>query len=360
MKNRIIYIITIILSISIGVCGTIFTIQHLPLEKEIIKEVTVENITVSESDTIASSVDKIYDAVVTVSNYTSALSSLGTGFVYKTDEHYGYILTNNHVVSGAKTIKVTNTQDVTVDAVLLGSDEYVDLAVLRVDKSFVLKVAELGDSAALKIGDTVFTVGTPVSVTYAGTVTKGIISGKNRTVSVTLESGSDFMMDVLQTNAAINPGNSGGPLVNINGEVVGINTLKLVQDEIEGMGFAIPIELVVSVLNNLESGTEIKRPLLGVSLIDATNQYSLYRYQIFLNKDYTNGVVVVEVEINSTAKEAGLQSKDVILKINNIEIKDLAHFRYVLYKYNIGDTITIEYERNGEVKTTSVKLNNSL
>lgn len=364
MKNKIGYILAVIISLFVGVCSTLLIIYYIPKDNDKVNnEQKLDNnqqVTITETDTISPAVKKVYDSVVTVSNYTSSLSALGTGFVYKTDDTYGYILTNNHVISGAKTIKVTNTQDVTVEATLLGSDEYADLAVLRVEKSFVIQTAILGDSTTLEIGDTVFTVGTPISVTYAGSVTKGIISGTNRTVTVTLESGNDFMMDVIQTNAAINPGNSGGPLVNINGEVVGINTLKLVKDEIEGMGFAIPIEMATSVLERLEKGSKIERPLLGISLIDANNSYSLYRNQIYLNKDYEKGIVIVNVEANSSAAKAGLQSKDVILKVDGIEIKDSAHFKYILYKYSIGDTIKIEFERNGEAKTVSLSLTNAI
>ena len=363
MKGKLGYILSIIISLFTGIIGTILVIYYIPKQEKIIEvEKQVEQVIISESDTIAPSVDLVYDSVVTVSNYSSSssISSLGTGFVYKMDDDYGYILTNNHVVSGAKKIKVTNTQDITVDATLLGSDEYVDLAVLRVDKDFVLQVASLGDSTNLEIGDTVFAIGTPISITYANSVTKGIISGVNRTVTVTLENGTDFMMEVMQTNAAINPGNSGGPLVNMNGEVVGINTLKLVKDEIEGMGFSIPIEMASSVLDRLENGEEIERPLLGVSMIDATNKYSLYRYQIYLDKTYENGVVVVDVERNSTADNAGLLPKDVILKVDGVDIKDTVHFKYILYKYSIGDTIEILYERDGKEKNVTVRLENSL
>lgn len=361
MKNKLSYILAIVISLFVGISGTLVLIYYIPEKEKIVEvEKVVEQVVVSESDTIATSVKMVYDSVVTVSNYTTSLSSIGTGFVYKTDDDYGYILTNNHVVSGAKTIKVTNTQDVTVEAILLGSDEYADLAVLRVDKSFVLQVATLGDSTNMQIGDTVFAIGTPISITYANSVTKGIISGVNRTVTVTLENGSDFMMEVMQTNAAINPGNSGGPLVNIKGEVVGINTLKLVKDEIEGMGFSIPIEMATSVLDRLEKGKKIERPLLGVSLIDADNKYSLYRYQIYLDNTYENGVVIVDIEKNSTAALAGLKSKDVILKINGIDIKNTVHFKYVLYKYSIGDTIEIIYERDGEQKNVTLTLENSI
>ena len=242
----------------------------------------------------------------------------------------------------------------------MGSDEYADLAVLRVDKSFVLQVATLGSSTDSEIGDTVFAVGTPVDVKYAGSVTKGIISGKNRMVNVTLDDGGAFMMEVIQTNTAINPGNSGGPLVNINGEVIGINTLKLVEDEIEGMGFAIPIEMATSVLDRLEKGEEIERPLLGVSMVDASNQYALFSYKVYLDKDYEKGVVVIDVEKDSPAGIAGLQKNDVILKINDIEIEDTTHLKYILYKYSVGDTVKLEYERDGKSNTVEVKLNKAI
>ena len=357
-KNK--YVVSVILSMFIGAIATLLVVYYIPEEEEKEMKVITEQVTITESDTIAPAVDKVYDSVVTVSNYQNSLAGLGTGFVYKTDDNYGYILTNNHVVEDAKKLTVTNTQDVTVDATLLGKDEYADLAVLRVEKSFVTQVAELGDSTNLRIGDTIFTVGTPVSTTYAGSVTKGIVSGKNRTVSVTIESGNDFMMDVLQITAPINPGNSGGPLVNINGQVVGINTLKLVQDKIEGMGFSIPIEMATTVLDRLEKGEKIERPLLGIGLIDANNTYSLFTYQIYLDKDYEDGIVVVTVEDKSTASEAGFKKGDVILKIDGIQIKDRAHFKYLLYKYNIGDTVTIEYERDGQILTTKATLNNAL
>ena len=357
MKNKIIYICSVILSLFIGISGTLLVVYYIPSEEG---EKVVQEVTITESDTIAPAVNKVYDSVVTVLNYGNQLQATGTGFVYKTDDKYGYILTNNHVISGSKKIEVTNTENVTVEAKLLGSDEYADLAVLRVDKSFVLQVATLGDSTTSEIGDTVFAVGTPVDVKYAGSVTKGIISGKNRMVNVTLDDGGAFMMEVIQTNTAINPGNSGGPLVNINGEVIGINTLKLVEDEIEGMGFAIPIEMATSVLDRLENGEEIERPLLGVSMVDANNDYALFSYKVYLDKDYEKGVVVIDVEKDSPAGEAGLQKDDVILKINDIEIEDSTHLKYVLYKYSVGDTIKLEYERDGKAKIVEVKLNKAI
>ena len=357
MKNKIIYICSVILSLFLGISGTLLVVYYIPSEDG---EKVIQEVNITESDTIAPAVNKVYDSVVTVLNYSSQLQATGTGFVYKTDDQYGYILTNNHVISGARKIEVTNTENVTVEATLLGSDEYADLAVLRVDKSFVLQVAILGNSTDSEIGDTVFAVGTPVDVKYAGSVTKGIISGKNRMVNVTLDDGGAFMMEVIQTNTAINPGNSGGPLVNINGEVIGINTLKLVEDEIEGMGFAIPIEMATSVLDRLEKGEEIERPLLGVSMIDANNQYALFSYKVYLDKDYEKGVVVIDVEKDSPAGVAGLQKDDVILKINDVEIEDTTHLKYILYKYSVGDTVKLEYERDGKTNTVDVKLNKAI
>ena len=359
MKNKIIYLSSVIISLFVGICGTLLVVYYIP-EDDQTNEVVEKVVTINESDTIAPAVDKVYNSVVTVLNYGRSLQATGTGFVYKTDDDYGYLLTNHHVIADANKIEVTNMQEVTVEATLLGSDEYADLAVLRVDKDFVLQVATLGNSTDLEIGDTVFAVGTPVDVKYYGTVTKGIISGINRTVNVTLDNGDDFMMEVLQTNTAINPGNSGGPLVNMQGEVIGINTLKLVEDEIEGMGFAIPIEMATSVLERLENGEKIERPLLGISMIDANNQYALFTYKVYLDKDYTKGVVVVDVEDGSPASSAGFQKDDVILKIDDVEIEDNTHFRYILYKYSIGDTIKIEYERDGETKTVDVKLTEAI
>ena len=348
-------VLPIVISLFVGICGTIVVIRFIP-QKTIVETVKSE-VNITESDTVAPAVDKIYDAVVTVENYTNVLQSLGTGFVYKTDDTYGYILTNNHVITGASSIKLLNNKGETAEATVLGSDIYVDLAVLRVKKEFVMKVATIGTSSDIKIGDTVLTVGTPIDLEYAGTVTKGIISATNRTVSVNTNKSNPYMMDVIQTTASINPGNSGGPLVNINGEVIGINTLKLVDDEIEGMGFAIPIEMATAVVNILEAGNTIERPYLGITSLSANNSYQLYRNGLLLDKDYDKGVVVFSTEPGSIAEKSGLQKKDIILKIDDYEIKDSAHFRYILYKYKIGDTITITYERDGEEKTVQAQLN---
>ena len=167
-------------------------------------------------------------------------------------------------------------------------------------------------------------------------------------------------MEVLQVDAALNPGNSGGPLVNINGEVIGINSMKLVESKIEGMGFAIPIELVKSISEKLEKGEKIERPLLGVSMLDIDNQYLLYKNGITIDSSIENGVVVVEVVKNSPAGKASLKKGDVLLAINDDEVTNIAYFRAILYKYSVGDTITIKYLRDNKVREVKVKLDVTL
>ena len=351
------YVIAIIITLIIGVVGTIFTLDHFNLLNGTVVEKTVSNITVSESDTIKSGVDKVYNSVVYVESYEkNNLTGSGSGFAYKTDDKYEYILTNYHVIEGADKVLITNVEGKEVTASILGGDECTDIAVLRVDKDAILAVCEFGSSEDANLGDTVFTVGSPLGKTYMGSVTKGIISGKNRTVQVS----SQYVMEVLQVDAALNPGNSGGPLANINGEVIGITSMKLVEDEIEGMGFAIPIEMVETVIDNLENGKVVDRPVLGVNMLDATSTYALYTYGVVLDSDITSGVVVISTENGSPASVAGFQKGDVLLAINDADTSDIAHFRTELYKYNVGDTITIKYYRSNQIKEVKVKLNVSL
>lgn len=359
MREKIIYIVTIILSVVVGVVGTICTIHFFPIISNTVEK-TVKMVSIEESNTIKESIDKIYDAVVVVESYQNNRSiGSGSGFVYRKDDHLGYIITNHHVIEGATSVKVVMMNGESVDAKVLGSDQYADIAVLSISSASVISVASIGKSEELELGDTLFTVGTPIGSEYMGTVTKGILSGKNRTVSVSLSNGS-FMMDVLQTDAAINPGNSGGPLVNINGEVVGVNSMKLVEDEIEGMGFAIPIELVMSTVDRLEKGEAIQRPMLGVSLIDADNAYSLYFNHITVDKEIESGVVVAKVEDDSPASKAGLQVGDVIVELGGNTVEDMAQFRYNLYKYNIGDKVVVKFFRSGKLEELEVTLDKSL
>lgn len=349
-------LVLVISSVFIGIIGTLLVIHFVPIKTEIVEK-TISEVTVTESDTIKTGVEKIYNAVVVIESYKgSKLAGSGTGFVYKKDDSKGYVITNYHVINGSTTLKVVNANNDSVEAKVLGGDEYEDIAVLSIDADAVLGVAEIGSSEEASIGDTLFTVGTPVGSEYMGTVTKGILSGKDRTVTVDLDNNNSYIMQVLQTDAAINPGNSGGPLCNINGEVIGVNSLKLVQDTIEGMGFAIPIELVMTSVDRLEKGEKIIRPVLGIESLDADNTYALYRNNILLDDDIDSGVVIVNVVDNSPAQAAGFTKGDVILEIEGNKITDSAHLKYILYKYTVGDSIKVTYYRDGKIKETTVSL----
>lgn len=357
MKNKITYLATIIICIALGVMGTIAVYKKIPQETTIKAEnKNKNNVTITETNTIKSAINEIYDAVVVVETYkNNTLYSTGTGFVYKEDDNNGYLITNHHVIENGNKFIITLSEGEETEATLLGSDEYSDIAVLKIPKESVKQVAKLGESANMEIGDTVFTVGSPMGKEYIGTVTKGILSGKNRTVKVT-SGNNGLILEVLQTDAAINPGNSGGPLVNINGEVIGVNSMKLVEDRIEGMGFAIPMEIVSTLIDKLEKGERIERPLIGIEMADIDNAFTLYRQGIIIPDDVDQGVVVVKVSENYPAGKAGLKKGDIILSINDTQIEDSIHFKYLLYKYNIGDEITIKYFRDNKIQETKLKL----
>jgi len=357
MKKAVTYIITVVLSLFIGSAIMYMLIYFYP--NTIIKTVSKieKNVTVTEVG-LSSGIENVYDAVVVVQNYrNNKLSGIGSGFIYSEN---GYIMTNHHVVERSDEIKVVLMNGETIDADVIGSDEYADIAVIKIDKKYVTKVAKLGNNEETKVGDTVFTIGSPVSSDYSGTVTRGILSGKNRMVEVTVNSNtSDWIMNVMQTDAAINPGNSGGPLCNVNGDVIGINSMKLVESQIEGIGFAIPIEEAVDYADKIVSGKEIKRAYLGISMGDISSRYNLLRNGITLDENITSGVVVYDVENGGPSKLAGIQSGDVIVKIGEYNVKNVAQLRYYLFKYNPNDKIKINVIRGNETKTFDIVLGTS-
>lgn len=321
---------------------------------------TVETRNVNITDTgIAEAVDKIYDAVVVVKTYKNKeLYSTGTGFVYEIDGKKAHILTNHHVISDGDEVYVQFTDNSSVKVDVIGSDKYADIAVLGMDANDSVKVASIGKSSEERIGNTVFAVGAPLDAsTYSGTVTRGIISGKNRLVSVSLSNSNttDWVMSVLQTDAAINSGNSGGPLANGNGEVIGITSLKLVNSGVEGMGFAIPIETAMEYAKKIVSGETISRPYLGVSMSNLSDaRYALYpRLE---NLEITQGVYISQVEKDSPASLAGVKVGDIITKIDGESVPSLAYLRYLLYQHDIGDEITLTVYRDGKEQDIIIKL----
>lgn len=317
-----------------------------------------KEVTVTENG-IADAVEKLYDAVVVITSYNNGKEiSGGTGFVYKVSGDNAYILTNNHVISSADAAKVEFTNGKEVEAKIVGGDTDSDIAVLSVSKDDIVAVAEMGKSEEARLGDTVFTIGSPISTDYSWTVTRGILSGKDRMVEVSLdgENASNYAISVLQTDASINSGNSGGPLANVNGAVIGVTNMKLVSDSVEGIGFAIPIEDAITIGDDIVENGKVERPLLGVSMIDLVNRYNLYEQGITLNTELTEGVVIVKVQAGSPADKAGLKRGDIIIGLDDDKIDDIATLRYKLYKHKVGDTISIKFERNGKIDTASVKL----
>ena len=349
-KTILICFIFFVVTVVTSVTAVILYVRFYPLEAKTITE-TINRTETTES-LISNSIEQVFDSVVTVRSYYNGQTiGTGSGFVYKADDTKGYILTNNHVISSASTVDVILQSGEVVSANILGKDEYSDIAVLSIAKEKVLKVASLGNSDEVYLGETVFTVGSPMGEDYSGSVTKGIISAKERTVET-----QSVVTKVIQTDAAINPGNSGGPLVNLSGEIIGITSMKLSDEDIEGMGFAIPINEAKAYAAYLEQGKAVSRPYLGVSFIDINDKYKLYYYGLYSNTNIKEGLVIASIEKNSNVAKSGLEVGDIILKINDDKITSISKLRYYLYQYKIGDEVTITYNRNGKEKTVKVVL----
>ena len=327
-------------------------VNYVPL-KEIfsknVKYVTEKEVTVTDTG-ISDAVSKLYNAsvIVEVGSTKDKLSGWGSGFVYKKDSKYGYIFTNHHVVEGAKYIKIVLADESEVEGELVGSDEYADVAVVKIPADKVIAVAEIGKSEDVLVGDTIFAIGTPVSLEYSFTVTRGILSGKNRMVEMTSSSkgssifqtsGDSWYMNLLQIDASINSGNSGGPLANSNGQVIGITNSKLSSStmsgtSIENIGFAIPIEDALAVAEYLESNGKVTRPVLGVTMTSVEGaEYN----GVTISDKITSGAVVTDVSSGSTADDAKLKKGDVITKLDDYNIKDYKYLKYYLYRYRVGD-----------------------
>jgi len=301
-----------------------------------------------EKTSLSNAIDKIYDATVLIEAYNgSKLNNSGTGFFYKQDEKYAYIITNEHVIRDGLRIDIVNSNDERIKTEVLGKDEYLDIAVLRVDNKYAKKIATIGNSKNTKIGDTIFVVGSPLGYDYRGSVTSGILSGKNRKVRVKTND-EDWLMKTIQVDASINRGNSGGPLLNINGEVIGVVSLKLVEEDVEGMGFAIPIEYAMNYTEYLENNKEIKHPELGVKITNSTDTATLLKNDISINQE-KDGVVVLETKNR-------LRKGDLIIKVDNNEVKDLLTLRCELYQFKQKDKVEITFIRNGMKRKTIITL----
>lgn len=338
------------------------------------RNATVKEVDYDVKSETTSVVDSVSNSIVGVAVYSnddlgglfgrrteagaSQASGSGSGVVYEQTGKYTYIITNHHVIDGANKVQVVFSNNEYVDAEIVGSDEYSDVAILRCQPNFTVDVIDIGDSSLLDKGETVLAIGSPLGIEYSGTVTQGIVSGTDRTVSVDLNSDGveDWDMNVIQTDAAINPGNSGGALVNMKGELVGITNMKFSDESVEGMGFAIPINDVVSVAKQIRTNGKVSHPVIGISGVSLADysSYQLQRYGVKVSVD--TGIYVSKLTSNGPAQKAGLEAGDVIVKVEDKEITTYKSFLTELYSHQAGDKTKVTVNRNGTEKTFDVTL----
>ena len=340
----------------------------------------VSNIEYNVSSDLTKVIDQVKGGVVSVINQqkiqgqmgfekTSNSNNLetaseGSGVIYKKEGNTAYVVTNNHVVASSDALQVMLSDGTKIAAKLIGSDEYSDIAVLKIESDKVKTVLSFGNSNAIKVGEPAIAIGSPLGSEYADSVTEGIISAKNRTITTKASSGGTVSINAIQTDAAINPGNSGGPLINMAGQVIGINSVKVsnsgTETSVEGMGFAIPSNDVVNIINQLEKGGKIERPALGITMIDLNYISAEQRKSILkLPDDVTEGVVVNNIQDNSPAKEAGLEKYDVITEVDGDKITSSTDLQSKLYNKKIGDKLKLVVYRDGKPKDLTVSLNMS-
>lgn len=320
----------------------------------------------SDDADVSADVSEVSKAVVGVINMQqqnlwegSQEAGTGSGIIYKKEDGKAYVITNNHVVEGAEQVQVSLDEEHQVDATVLGKDALTDLAVLEIDGEYVDTVANLGSSDDAQVGETVLAIGNPLGMDFNNSVTKGIVSGLNRSVEVDTngDGAADWVTEVLQTDAAINPGNSGGALVNSNGDVIGINSMKIAQSQVEGIGFAIPIDEALPIIEKLETDGEVSRPLIGISTAPLSQVPAEYQQEIQLPDDVEGGMVIANVQRNSPADNANLQQFDVITKINGNPVTSIIDLRKELYAQGqAGEHVEIEFIRDGEVHSITLKM----
>lgn len=325
-------------------------------------------------------VDKVKDAVVSIITYsgnsqnrfngtedtdtdsnTEQVNSEGSGVIYKKEGESAYLVTNTHVINGDKKVDIRLADGTKVPGEIVGSDTYSDIAVVKISSEKVSTVAEFGDSNQLSVGETAIAIGSPLGSEYANTVTQGIVSSLNRHVSLKSEDGQAISTNAIQTDTAINPGNSGGPLINIQGQVIGITSSKIASNggtSVEGLGFAIPTNDVKNIINQLEKEGKVTRPALGIHMVNLTNLRTADIKKLKLPDKVTSGVAVRSVQKNMPAN-GHLQQYDVITKVDDTKISSTTELQNVLYSHSIGDEITVTYYRNGKEEKTKIKLDKS-
>lgn len=287
-------------------------------------------------------------------NSQSVETGSGSGVIFQKNGNTAYIVTNNHVVEGATKLEISLYNGTKTTAKVVGTDALTDLAVLQIDGKYVNYTAEFGDSSTLRPGDQVYAIGNPLGLDLSRTVTQGIVSATNRSISVPTSAGN-WETTVIQTDAAINPGNSGGALINPAGQVIGINSLKISESGVEGLGFAIPSNDLIPIVNQLIKNGKIERPFLGVGLADLSEIPQMYWQDLPNNVD--KGVMITSVQPGSSAEKSGFKQKDIVVSMNGTSITSSAELRRFLYtKVKIGDNVKFGVYRSGKLINLNVTL----
>ena len=374
-------LLVILISFFSGILGTFTTLQLSQKQNSgTTTTTTVSKAAVKNENSTTQAVDKVKDAVVSVITYSSnsqnslitsdetdtdtnaeQVFSEGSGVIYKKEGDTAYIVTNTHVINGAKKVDIRLADGTKVPGDIVGSDTYSDIAVVKIAADKVTTVAEFGDSNQLTVGETAIAIGSPLGSEYANTVTQGIVSSLNRHVSLKSEDGQAISTNAIQTDTAINPGNSGGPLINIQGQVIGITSSKIASNggtSVEGLGFAIPANDVINIIKQLEKDGKVTRPALGIHMVNLSNLSTTDLQKLKLPGNVTSGVAVRSVQKNMPAN-GHLQQYDVITKIDDKAISSTTELQSALYSHSIGDEMTVTYYRNGKEETTKIKLDKS-
>ena len=382
-KKGITFLIIILIGFLSGALGSFVTLQLYQKQGNQATNNTTNTVTQTSyknENATTQAVNKVKDAVVSVITYSAnrqnsvfgndetdtdtdsqQVASEGSGVIYKKNGKDAYLVTNTHVIKGASKVDIRLADGTKVPGEIVGSDTFSDIAVVKISSEKVTTVAEFGDSSKLNVGETAIAIGSPLGSEYANTVTQGIISSLNRNFSLKSQDGQAISTKAIQTDTAINPGNSGGPLVNIQGQVIGITSSKIASNggtSVEGLGFAIPSNDAQNIIKQLESDGKVTRPALGIQMVNLANIGASDLRKLNIPSSVTSGVVVKSVQSNMPAS-GHLEKYDVITKVDDKNISSSTDLQSALYNHSIGDTIKITYYRNGKEETTTVKLDKS-
>lgn len=377
-----------------GVAGTLLILNMAGISINNVSgsstKTTTSKVSYSNTNDTTKAVEKVREAVVSVINYQSnsssndlymqmfggnldnntnngsdsdlSIASEGSGVIYKKDGNSAYVVTNNHVVDGASQIEIMLSDGTKVVGELVGTDTYSDIAVVKIASDKVTTVAEFANSDKITVGETAIAIGSPLGTNYANSVTQGIVSSLSRTVTMTNDDGETISTNAIQTDAAINPGNSGGALINIEGQVIGINSSKISStsdsgsgNSVEGMGFAIPANDVVKIINQLEANGKVIRPALGITMANLSDLSTTTISRLNIPTSVTSGIVVASVQSGMPA-EGVLKKYDVITAIDDKDVSSITDLQSVLYGHSTGDSIKVTFYRGTDKKTETIKL----